>query len=192
LTADSVDQIDALLPQTQCKKCGYPGCRPYAEAIVNGEADINQCSPGGATGIAKIAALLGRKEKPLNPVNGVEQPRAAALIDERWCIGCTLCIQACPVDAIAGASKLMHTVLLEHCTGCELCIPPCPVDCIEMVDLTQLAMRGAIIADPGSESPAARARARYAFHQKRIACEREAWKTGRAAKAEENRHNWTR
>lgn len=185
MSADLVDRIDALLPQTQCTKCGYQGCRPYAEAIANGGADINQCPPGGAEGIAKLAALLGREVKPLNPVNGMEQPRTAALIDETRCIGCALCIQACPVDAIAGAPKLMHTVLLEHCTGCELCIPPCPVDCIEMVDLTQLARRGAIIADPCAETPAARARARYAFHQQRIAREREAWETQRAAKAEE-------
>jgi electron transport complex protein RnfB len=185
MSADLVDRIDALLPQTQCTKCGYQGCRPYADAIANGEADINQCPPGGAEGITKLAALLGRKVKPLNPVNGREQPRAAALIDESWCIGCTLCIQACPVDAIAGAPKLMHTVLLEHCTGCELCIPPCPVDCIEMLDLPQLARRGAIIADACAEAPAARARARYAFHQQRIAREREAWETRQPAKAEE-------
>jgi electron transport complex protein RnfB len=182
MTADLVDQIDALLPQTQCTKCGYQGCRPYADAIVSGEADINQCPPGGAAGISKLATLLGRKEKPLNPVNGTEQVPATALIDERWCIGCTLCIQACPVDAIVGGPKLMHTVLLEHCTGCELCIPPCPVDCIEMVDLTQLGRRGAIIADPGGEAPAALARARYAFHQQRIVRERKVWETRQAAK----------
>ncbi len=128
-----VERIDALLPQTQCTKCGYPGCRPYAEAIAAGEADINQCPPGGDAGVRKLAALLGREAKPLNPRNGVEQPRRVALIDEARCIGCTLCIQACPVDAIVGAAKLMHTVVTELCSGCDLCVPPCPVDCIEMV-----------------------------------------------------------
>ena len=128
-----VERIDALLPQTQCTKCGYPSCRPYAEAIAAGEADINQCPPGGDAGVRKLAALLGREAKPLNPRNGVEQPRRVAVIDEARCIGCTLCIQACPVDAIVGASKLMHTVVTELCSGCDLCVPPCPVDCIEMV-----------------------------------------------------------
>jgi len=128
-----VDQIDALLPQTQCAQCGYPGCRPYAEAIASGEADINQCPPGGEAGIRALADLLGREPKPLNPENGVEKPRTVAVIDEEVCIGCTLCIQACPVDAIVGASKQMHTVIEEVCTGCDLCLPPCPVDCIDMV-----------------------------------------------------------
>ena len=127
--------IDALLPQTQCTQCGYGGCLPYAHAIAAGEADINQCAPGGDAGIRKIAALLGRGYKPLNPANGAEKPRAVALIDEARCIGCTLCIQACPVDAIAGAAKLMHTVIAELCTGCDLCLPPSPVDCIDMVPL---------------------------------------------------------
>jgi electron transport complex protein RnfB len=163
MSADLVDRIDALLPQTQCTKCGYPACRPYAAAIAQGEAEIDQCPPGGAEGIAKLAALLGRDMRPLNPANGVEQPRATALIDESWCIGCTLCIQACPVDAIVGAPKLMHTVLLQHCTGCELCIPPCPVDCIEMVEVSELARRGAAIAPAGAEQRAAEARARYQF-----------------------------
>ena len=127
-----VDQIEALLPQTQCAQCGYPGCRPYAQAIASGEADINQCPPGGADGIRALADLLGREPKPLNPENGVEQNRTVAVIDEATCIGCTLCIQACPVDAIVGAPKLMHTVIAAECTGCDLCLPPCPVDCIEM------------------------------------------------------------
>jgi len=108
------DSIDELLPQTQCTQCGFSGCRPYAEAIANGKAEINQCPPGGAQGIAQLAALLGRDIVPLNPANGVEKPPAAALIDEDWCIGCTLCIQACPVDAIIGAPKRMHTVLLDQ------------------------------------------------------------------------------
>lgn len=137
-----VDAIDALLPQTQCTKCGYDGCRPYAEALAAGQADLNQCPPGGADGIRALAKLLGRAEKPLNPANGVEQPRRAALIDEARCIGCMLCIRACPVDAIMGAPKRMHTVLTESCTGCDLCLPPCPVDCIDMVDLESLAETG--------------------------------------------------
>jgi len=128
-----VDQIDAVLPQTQCGQCGYPGCRPYAEAIARDEADINQCPPGGEAGIRALADLLGREPKPLNPDNGEEQPRRVAVIDETACIGCTLCIQACPVDAIVGASKQMHTVIAAECTGCDLCLPPCPVDCIQMV-----------------------------------------------------------
>jgi Na+-translocating ferredoxin:NAD+ oxidoreductase subunit B len=126
-------RIDALLPQTQCTKCGYPGCRPYAEAIAAGAAPINQCPPGGVAGIRKLAALLGRPAPALNPANGVEQPLTVAVIDEPLCIGCTLCIQACPVDAIVGAPKLMHTVLAADCTGCDLCLPPCPMDCIAMV-----------------------------------------------------------
>jgi H+/Na+-translocating ferredoxin:NAD+ oxidoreductase subunit B len=163
------DQIDALLPQTQCTKCGYPACRPYAEAIARGEAQINQCPPGGAEGIAQLATLLGRAVLPLNPANGEQRERAAALIDESQCIGCTLCIQACPVDAIIGAPKLMHTVLLQHCTGCDLCIPPCPVDCIAMVELGELTRRGAVIADRTAEQRAIEARSRYALHQSRTA-----------------------
>lgn len=127
------DRIDALLPQTQCTKCGYPCCRDYAQAVSRGEADINQCPPGGEAGIRKLAALLGREEKPLNPENGQERPRHAALVDEARCIGCTLCIQACPVDAIIGAPGQMHTVITALCSGCELCVAPCPVDCIDMV-----------------------------------------------------------
>jgi electron transport complex protein RnfB len=132
-SAALAEPIDALLPQTQCTRCGYPACKPYAEAIARGEADINQCPPGGAAAIAALATLLGREPKPLNPVNGIEKPPEVALIDEETCIGCTKCIQACPVDAIIGASKMMHTILVDECTGCELCIPPCPVDCITMV-----------------------------------------------------------
>jgi len=127
------DRIDALLPQTQCTKCGYAGCRPYAEAIARGEAQINQCPPGGTAGIARLAELLHRPALPLNPANGSERPLHVAVIDEALCIGCTLCIQACPVDAIVGAAKLMHTVLAADCTGCDLCLPPCPMDCIAMV-----------------------------------------------------------
>jgi electron transport complex protein RnfB len=129
-----VDRIDEILPQTQCGQCGYPGCRPYAEAIASGEADINQCPPGGEAGVRALADLLGREPKPLDPEHGEEKPRTVAVIDEAACIGCTLCIQACPVDAIIGAPKLMHTVIEAECTGCDLCLPPCPVDCITMVE----------------------------------------------------------
>jgi electron transport complex protein RnfB len=127
------DRVDALLPQTQCTKCGYAGCRPYAEAIAAGAADINQCPPGGAEGIRALAGLLQRSPLPLNRANGVEKPLAVAVIAEELCIGCTLCIQACPVDCIVGAPTKMHTVIASHCTGCDLCIPPCPMDCIAMV-----------------------------------------------------------
>lgn len=127
-----IEKIDAVLPQTQCTKCGYDGCRPYAEAIARGEADINQCPPGGDHGIHVLADLLNKEYKPLNPVHGIEQPRMQAVIDEPICIGCTLCIQACPVDAIVGAAKQMHTVVPELCSGCDLCVAPCPVDCISM------------------------------------------------------------
>ena len=132
-----VERIDALLPQTQCAQCGFPGCRPYAQAIASGEAEINQCPPGGEATIRALAELLGREPRPLNADNGVETPKRLALIDETRCIGCTLCIQACPVDAIVGAAKFTHTVIAEECTGCELCLPPCPVDCIDLVDPVQ-------------------------------------------------------
>ena len=154
------ERIDALLPQTQCTRCGYPACRDYAHAIAQGEADINQCPPGGAAGIAALAALLGRALKPLNPANGIEKPREVALIDEAVCIGCTKCILACPVDAIVGASKMMHTVIVEECTGCELCIAPCPVDCIAMVP-----------AQDDDASRVAQYRARYEAHLARLARE---------------------
>ena len=127
-----VERIDGLLPQTQCGQCGFPGCRPYAQAIAADTADINQCPPGGEPTIKALAQLLDREPKPLNPDNGIEKPKALAIIDESTCIGCTLCIQACPVDAIVGAAKRMHTVIAAECTGCELCLPPCPVDCIRM------------------------------------------------------------
>lgn len=127
------DRIDALLPQTQCGQCGFPGCRPYAEAIARGEAPINRCAPGGARGIAKLAVLLGQPVIPLDPAYGKEKPPEVALIHEDACIGCTKCIDACPVDAIIGASKRMHTVIADLCTGCGLCVPACPVDCIDMI-----------------------------------------------------------
>ncbi len=128
-----VDQVDAILPQTQCGQCNYPGCRPYAEAIAAGEAPINRCPPGGEDGVRALADLLGVEPMPLDPELGEPQEGTVAVIDEAVCIGCTLCIQACPVDAILGAPKLMHTVIAEECTGCDLCLPPCPVDCIDMV-----------------------------------------------------------
>ncbi len=127
-----VDKIDAILPQTQCGQCGYAGCRPYATAIANEGAEINQCPPGGMDGVRALAELLDREVIELNPENGVEKARTVAVIDEQTCIGCTLCIQACPVDAILGAAKQMHTVISDECTGCDLCLPPCPVDCITM------------------------------------------------------------
>jgi len=133
-----VDKIDALLPQTQCGQCTFAGCRPYAEAIANGEAEINQCPPGGETTILALADLLGVEAKPLNDEHGEEKMAATvAIIDEQVCIGCTLCIQACPVDAILGAAKQMHTVIEAECTGCDLCVPPCPVDCIDMITVKE-------------------------------------------------------
>ena len=128
-----VARIDAALPQTQCTRCGYPACRPYAEAIARGEAAINRCPPGGVEGVRALARITSQPVLPLDPECGAEAPPRVAVIDEEVCIGCTKCIQACPVDAIVGASKLMHTVIADLCTGCEHCIPPCPVDCIDMV-----------------------------------------------------------
>ena len=149
-------RIDALLPQTQCTKCGYSGCQPYADAIASGVADINQCPPGGDEGVARLARLLGREAKPLNPLNGLYRPPQVALIDEATCIGCTKCIQACPVDAIVGASKWMHAVIASWCTGCELCIPPCPVDCISLEPVPALPEAGL-------------SRERFAFRNTRLA-----------------------
>jgi electron transport complex protein RnfB len=128
------DQIDKILPQTQCGQCSFPGCRPYAEAIAAGEVDINRCPPGGEATIQALADLLEVEVKPLDNECGIEKPKTLAVIDEDRCIGCTLCIQACPVDAILGAAKQMHTVISDECTGCELCVAPCPVDCIDMVE----------------------------------------------------------
>jgi len=166
-------QIDALLPQTQCEQCGYHGCRPYAEAIVRGEAQINQCPPGGAAGIAKLAALLQRPALPLDPEHGIEKPRMLARIVEADCIGCTKCIQACPVDAIIGASKLMHTVLADDCTGCELCVPACPVDCIELVP-----MPAAQVDDAHADA----ARAHFRRREARLASEHAAREAELAAR----------
>jgi electron transport complex protein RnfB len=156
------DDIDALLPQTQCTRCGYPGCAPYARALAAGQAQINQCPPGGEATIAALAALLGRPALPLNPQNGVEGPTLVALIDEEVCIGCAKCLPPCPVDAILGAKQHLHTVLAALCTGCELCVAPCPVDCIRMVP------RAAVPGAPPAPPPAAN-RARYAARSARDA-----------------------
>ena len=126
-------QIDAALPQTQCTRCSYPDCAGYAQAVASGEAPINQCPPGGAEGIVRLAAITGQPILPLSEALGVEGPLTVAVIDEDWCIGCTLCVKACPTDAIMGSNNLMHTVIEPHCTGCELCLPVCPVDCIALV-----------------------------------------------------------
>ena len=179
-TAKSLaDRIEDVLPQTQCTKCGYHGCRPYAEAIAAGEAEINQCPPGGAQGIARLSSVTGRKVIPLNPVNGLERPRAVAYIDESLCIGCTLCIQACPVDAIAGAAKLMHTVVPDLCTGCDLCVHPCPVDCIVMYPVTETTGW-----DAWAQADADAARERHDFRGFRLKREKDENDARLAAKAE--------
>jgi len=159
------DALDAALPQTQCTRCGYPDCRRYAEAIADGEAAINQCPPGGAEGIARLARLTGQPALALNPLNGSEGPRRLAVIDEAWCIGCTLCLKACPVDSIVGGPKSMHTVIDPLCTGCQLCIPVCPVDCISLVD----ASAGRTGWDAWSPAQADEARERFEFHRGRLA-----------------------
>ena len=150
--------IDALLPQTQCTRCGYAGCAPYAAAVAVGEADIDRCPPGGRETIAALAHLLGREPRPLNPECGAEGPPLVAFIDEPRCIGCAKCLPPCPVDAIVGAAKRLHTVIAERCTGCELCVAPCPVDCIEMRP-----------AAPDAGNRPALNRARFAAHEARRA-----------------------
>ena len=160
-----VDRINALLPQTQCTKCGYTGCKPYAQAIADHQADINRCPPGGDSGISSLAKLLDRPVIPLDESCGQHIPLQVAVIDEQHCIGCTLCIQACPVDAILGANKFMHTVIAADCTGCDLCVAPCPVDCIEMIPV-----------DPPriwSTADANLARERFERHQARHAAPEE-------------------
>ncbi len=162
MTAIPAEAIDALLPQTQCTRCGYAGCRPYADAIVSGEAEINQCPPGGVATIDALAQLRGREPLALNPANGVEAPLTVAQIDEERCIGCAKCLPPCPVDAIVGARKQMHTVLIEMCTGCELCVAPCPVDCIAMVPRSAL--------DDAFAVPTTREnRDRFDAHNRRVA-----------------------
>ncbi|HZP85400.1 MAG TPA: electron transport complex subunit RsxB [Burkholderiales bacterium] len=174
--ADLVEQIDRLLPQTQCGKCGFGGCRPYAEAIAGNEAPINRCPPGGATGIARLAELLAREPLPLDTSCGGETRRSVALIDESRCIGCTLCIQACPADAIVGASKHMHTVLIAQCTGCELCLPPCPVDCISMAPMSVIAEHSNVAREEANVPVSAHAdrwRERYHRRIQRLARQRD-------------------
>jgi electron transport complex protein RnfB len=161
------DRLEAALPQTQCTRCGYPDCHRYAQAVAAGEAEVNRCPPGGAEGIVRLAAISRRPALPLDTERGHEGPRALAVIDEAWCIGCTLCIKACPVDCIVGASKLMHTVIEPLCTGCELCVPVCPVDCIAMVSVTGARTGWAA----WSPAQADEARERYAFHRLRVARE---------------------
>ncbi len=179
-----IEKIDAILPQTQCRQCGFPGCRPYAAAIAEGTANINQCPPGDAAGIQKLADLLGVRPIALNAAHGVPKPMAVALIDEQVCIGCTLCIEACPVDAIVGAAKQMHTVIAAECTGCELCLAPCPVDCISMIPAGKQI--SAAVSEPcsvgndwllhenGMERKAAdRARMRHQFRLQRLEREKQ-------------------
>ncbi len=156
--------IDDALPQTQCTRCGYPDCRRYAEAIASGEVPINQCPPGGDEGIARLAALTGQPALPLNSANGIEAPRRLAVIAEAWCIGCTLCLKACPVDCIVGGPKGMHTVIEAECTGCELCLPACPVDCIAMLPASGNATGWQAWSAPQAES----ARTRYEWHRERL------------------------
>lgn len=178
-----ITEIDAILPQTQCRQCGFSGCEPYAAAIAEGRAGINQCPPGGEQGIRKLAELLGVSPVPLNTTHGMPKPKAVAVIDEQICIGCTLCILACPVDAIAGAAKQVHTVIAAECTGCELCIAPCPVDCISMSPLKQpvngtTAKPYALIGDPlvhenEKKKTADRARARHRFRLERLEREKQ-------------------
>ena len=170
-----IGQIDAVLPQTQCTQCDFDGCRPYAEAIVSGEAEINQCPPGGQNGVNALAEILGRETLPLNEAHGETKPRRVAVVDEKVCIGCTLCIQACPVDAFVGSSKVMTQVIAKECTGCDLCLPVCPVDCIDMVepeliDKSDNTQQKEAINDKQERERAIRDnwRNRFEFHQSRI------------------------
>lgn len=158
------ERLYEALPQTQCTRCGYPDCRAYAQAMAAGQAAINQCPPGGAEGIARLALITGQPVQPLDSTRGAEAPRSVAVIDENWCIGCTLCQPVCPTDAIIGSNKLMHTVIEAYCTGCELCLPVCPVDCIEMIQVTDTSGWAA-----WSPEQARQARQRYEAHQVRTA-----------------------
>jgi electron transport complex protein RnfB len=173
------DRIDAALPQTQCTRCGEPDCRRYAEAIAEGRAPINRCPPGGAEGIVRLAALTGQAASPLDPGHGTEGPRTVAFVDEAWCIGCTLCIKACPVDCIVGAPRRMHTVIEALCTGCELCVPACPVDCIVLEPATPGASGWAA----WSAEQAGEARERYRVHRWRVERDRRDHDERLAAKA---------
>lgn len=179
-TPHLVDALVDALPQTQCTRCGYPDCLGYASAIASGEADINQCPPGGAEGIHRLARITGRPAIALNPIHGQEGPRQLAVIDEAWCIGCTLCIKACPVDCIVGAPKQMHTVVAALCTGCELCVPVCPVDCIALVPVTGTHTGW----NAWSDAQATEARERYEQHQIRSARDQQEHEQRLAAKAQ--------
>lgn len=167
MTAPTLTSVLAALPQTQCTRCGYEDCESYAHAILGEAAAINQCPPGGAEGVQRLATLTGQPALPLNPDHGVEGPRSVAYIDEAWCIGCTLCLKVCPTDAIVGANKLMHTVIERYCTGCELCLPVCPVDCILLENASDTATGWAA----WSPTLADEARQRYTWHKKRQARE---------------------
>jgi Na+-translocating ferredoxin:NAD+ oxidoreductase subunit B len=180
--ADLALALHAALPQTQCTRCGYPDCASYAQAMAQGEADINQCPPGGTEGINRLAAITQRPVIPLHVDHGLEGPRHMAVIDENWCIGCTLCIKACPVDAILGGSKVMHTVIEAHCTGCELCVPVCPVDCISLENTTG----GQTGWAAWSAAQAQTSLARYEFHQQRVQRDKTEHDARLAAKAKIN------
>ena len=156
--------IDAALPQTQCTRCGYPDCASYAGAIASGEAPINQCPPGGQEGVRRLSVITGQSEIPLSAEHGVDAPRTLAVIDEAWCIGCTLCIKACPTDAIVGSNKWMYTVMEQYCTGCELCVPVCPVDCIQVESASGVLTGWAAWSD----AQAKQARSRYAQRKDRL------------------------
>lgn len=171
-----IAQLDAALPQTQCRQCGYAGCRPYAEAMAAGRAGTNQCPPGGAEAARALSAILGVPYAPVDVRFGISKPPAVAIINEALCIGCTLCIKACPVDAIVGATRLMHTVVAAQCTGCELCLPPCPVDCIAMVPA----------AAAGGDERRAAAR-RFAARERRLERARAAAEQDAALKAASTR-----
>jgi electron transport complex protein RnfB len=178
----SAQRILEALPQTQCTRCGYPDCAGYAQAIAHEGAAINQCPPGGAEGIARLAAITGQPLQPLNKAHGIESQRTVAWIDEQWCIGCTLCINACPTDAIVGSHKRMHTVMEAHCTGCELCLPVCPVDCI-VLDNASGSLTGWAAWSAELASHAAQ---RYAFHQHRTALAESERQERQQAKAQEH------
>ncbi len=171
-----IDAVDAALPQTQCTRCGYDDCRRYAIAIAEDRAATNRCPPGGDVGVQRLSAVVGATALPLDPSCGREGPRQLAVIDENWCIGCALCLAVCPVDAIAGAAKRMHTVIDAHCTGCELCVPVCPVDCISLVEVTVDRTGWAA----WSVEQADAARRRYDAHRTRSSVKHERSATGEA------------
>ena len=179
------DRLNDALPQTQCTRCGYPDCRTYARAMADEAAPINQCPPGGLEGIGRLSVLTGRPVIPLNPDNGTEGPRRLAVIDEAWCIGCTLCIKACPVDCIVGASKVMHTVIEDQCTGCELCVPACPVDCISLEDATP----GRSGWQAWTPQQAIDSRTRYEFRTARLARDKREQDERLAARAADKLQN---